>query len=59
MNDMAACTNDNCKRRLNCKRWWLGTRKDPLQRYGEFNEKNCKFFIGNETDYIRHQMASR
>jgi len=31
--DIAACTNNRCKQRFNCKRWYLAQNKDPHQTY--------------------------
>ena len=31
--DIAACTNDKCSKKLTCLRWQLGLNKDPYQTY--------------------------
>lgn len=44
--DIAACTNDRCKKRLECLRWQLGTNKDPYQTYlVESGTEGCEFQI--------------
>jgi len=47
--DIAACTNDRCTRRLSCKRWWLGTNKDPYQTYVFVSDPSeCELYIEYE-----------
>lgn len=43
--DIAACTNDHCPKRLDCLRWLIGTNKDPYQTYADFSECECEFYI--------------
>jgi hypothetical protein len=43
--DIAACVNDNCPKRLNCLRWQIGTNKDPYQTYLDGSVCDEKFYV--------------
>ena len=43
--DIAACMNDRCPKRLTCLRWQLGTNKDPYQTYLDGNSCDEEFYI--------------
>lgn len=46
--DIAACMNDHCFKRLTCLRWQIGTNKDPYQTYLDGNMCDGKFYIDNK-----------
>ena len=43
--DLAACTNDRCDKRLTCLRWQLGTNKDPYQTYLDGSMCEGDFYV--------------
>ena len=43
--DIAACANDNCPKRLTCLRWQLGTNKDPYQTYLDGSMCEEEFYV--------------
>ena len=46
--DLAACTNDSCDKRLTCLRWQLGANKDPYQTYLDGSVCEEEFYIDNK-----------
>lgn len=46
--DIAACTNDNCPKKITCLRYQLGTNKDSYQTYLDGNTCEGKFYINNQ-----------
>ena len=43
--DIAACMNDRCPKRLTCLRWQIGTNKDPYQTYLDGSMCEEEFYI--------------
>jgi len=46
MPDIAMCQNEKCSRRKDCYRHTANPSK--YQSYGEFEEKDCKYFWDNK-----------
>ena len=46
--DIAACMNDSCPKRLTCLRWQLGTYKDPHQTYLYGSMCDGEFYVENK-----------
>ena len=42
---IAACTNDNCSKRLTCQRWKIGTNKDPHQAHLDGDMCEGEFYV--------------
>lgn len=43
--DIAACTNDKCEKRLTCLRWQLGTNNDTYQTYLDGDMCGGEFYV--------------
>ena len=43
--DIAACTNDKCEKRLSCLRWQLGTNNDTYQTYLDGDMCEGEFYV--------------
>ena len=43
--DIAACDNDRCPKRLTCLRWQLGTNKDTYQTYLDGSVCGEEFYV--------------
>ena len=47
--DIAACTNDRCPKRLTCLRWQIGTNMDAYQTYLNGSECGEEFYVELES----------
>ena len=43
--DIAACANDSCPKRITCLRWQLGTNKAPYQTYMDGSMCEEEFYV--------------